>query len=174
MFNPSNSPVSSEPEVGLIKPNSGAIVIRRYTEEDISNLVLYIGAHLASSPNYAHMGYSKFKMAKFLQNNLTNSFMFCNLATQDGNILAGLCAKANQFLFSEEVIVEDLLLYHRPEYRAVRCIDGLIKSFVEWAKDRYPKRIFLRQTTNLNNDAFARLVGRHGFREVGRMYAIDL
>lgn len=155
---------------GLIKPS---FVIRRYDEEDIPKLVKYIGRHLKSSPNYVHMGYEPEKMRSFLRNNTTNSFFFCNLAVQDGAILGGLAALAKQFLFSNEVIVEDLLLHHRPEYRSVRCIDALIESFVTWSKDRYPKRIFMRETTNLPTDAFARLVGRHGFREIGRMYAID-
>lgn len=149
--------------------------VRRYTEDDIPKLVEYIGDFLKESPNYRGLSYDPVKMGRFLSNNTPNQLFCCNLAVDnDGEILAGICAKAELFVFSNDVQIADLILYHRPIHRSVRCIDALIQSYAEWARLRHPDRVLIGATTGIPGESFGKLVNRHGFREIGRVYALDL
>ena len=148
--------------------------VRAYTEDDIPNLVRYVGDFLHEAPNYKAISYNPAKIEYLLKNNLTNGLFFCQLAvTDNGEITAGLCAHCVSFVFSDEKVCEDLLVFVRAPYRGGNGIHKLIASYSDWARSRRPARILLGVSSGFGNDKFAQLVARHGYVELGRAFVLE-
>lgn len=149
--------------------------VRRYKVSDIPGMLDTLGEFLKQEPDFCHIKYDRGKVDELLYTNVNNSFLFCNVAvTQEEDIVGGIFAQVLPFYFSNDVMAVDHLFFLLPEYRNVRVSATLINQYIAWAKARQVKRAMLSATTTIDKDRFGKLVGRFGFKEMGRYWCLDM
>lgn len=146
------------------------MIIRRYTEEDIEGMLEHIESAL-SVTQFRDIEFSRPKMRRLLENNVSNSQFFAALAlSDDGEIIGGICALVLQFIFSYEAIAVDQFFYVTPSNRKLRVATALVAAYVEWAKERRVRRIQLSNSMGVEVERFAQLAVKLGFEQMGTIH----
>lgn len=150
------------------------MIIRRYTEADIPNMVEHIDNALRVT-QFRDLHFSNQKMRSLLESNVKNSQFFAALATDDdGIIIGGICAAIQQFIFSYDVLSVDFFFYVTPTNRKLRVATGLVEQYVAWAKERKVKRIQLSNSMGVEIERFAMLATKLGFEQMGTIHQMRL
>lgn len=146
-----------------------AFRIRRYKETDIDEMleVLYSFLHDNRGGSYNRFNdidFDKEKVYNLLKSNVRNILFFCNVVeNEDGKIVGGLTAIVTPFIFSKESVAADQLLYLEKDFSNVRAVLELIKSYVEWAKNRGVREVQLSNSTGIKQEEFGKLCELAGF-----------
>jgi hypothetical protein len=128
---------------------------------------------LGEAPNYRGWTVDENKTRRLLENNLTNATFFCQIVVQGSETIGGLCSVATEFIINHDTVADDLLLFVANDERERDVAFQLVTSYVEWAKVRKVRRALISDTTG-NEDRISKLVAKAGFRELGRIYALDI
>lgn len=146
------------------------MIIRRYTEADIEKMLDHIELAL-SVTQFRDIEFSREKMRRLLEHNHNNSQFFAALAvSDDGEIIGGICASVQQFIFSYEVVSVDHFFYVTPSNRKLRVATELVEAYKKWAKIRKVRRVQLSNSMGVEMDRFALLAVKLGFEQMGTIH----
>ena len=145
------------------------IVVRRYTEDDIQEMVKSTAEFCAVHPFYKTIPFSSEKLTSVLQKNITNTLFFCDVATLNDRIIAGLAAMLTGYAMSETYFSEDIIGYVIPSARGGIAIYRLIDEYVKWSIERRVHDMRISYTGD-KEDEFKKLMARHGFVLFGSLY----
>lgn len=149
------------------------MIIRRYTSDDVPILVDIVENHLQETI-YKDMKFNGLKLREMLNSNVTNLLVFCNIVIKDEKVVGGILAFVRQPYFSDEVNAYDHFFYVHKDHRTARVVTGLVASYVEWAKARKVRRVFLSNSMGTRIDEFAKLCNRLGFKQLGTIHAMEI
>lgn len=148
--------------------------IRRYTKEDIPDLIKYLEAGLQAT-HYNRYRFDSVKVRQLLLGNLTNLTFFCNVVEgDDGTVEGALAASIMQPMFSHEAVAQDHITYIRPECRSLRAIHQLVNSYIRWARDRGAREVRWEQSSGFKMEKFQVLAKRYGFDQIGTKFSMEL
>lgn len=146
------------------------MLIRRYSHEDIQQILDVVQVSL-SVTQFRDIHFSREKLGRLLESNVNNSLIFVSIAVEDnGEIVGIISASVNQFIFSYEVVIVDHIFYVKPGRRGLKIATGLVGAYLEWAKERKPRRIQLSNSMGNKIEGFAKLAKRLGFDQVGTIH----
>lgn len=134
-----------------------------------------IGEHLQTT-RWAKLHYDRNKMGDLLTGNVKNITFFCDIALNDkGEVIGGLCASVNAYIFSHDAIASDHLFYVPPETNeGPEIATALVESYVNWGQERKVKELQLRNATGNNVEAYALFMQKLGFKRVGTLHAKEM
>lgn len=150
------------------------MIIRRYSQEDVPQIVEIIETAL-SVTQFRDVFFSREKMSRLFESNVNNSLICIFVAvTDDGEIVGLISGSVNQFIFSYEIVIIDHIFYVKPDKRGMKAATGLVRAYIDWAKERKPRRIQLSNSLGNKIDGFAKLAERLGFEQVGTIHQMKL
>ncbi len=146
--------------------------IRRYQLADIDKLIALLEEFFNESRDtdyqnsYYGLDFDKEKVYNLLKSNEKNIRFFGNvIEDDDGEIVGGCFATLAQFIFSQEVVADEKILYIKSGYNNVTALLKLLKSYITWANNRGVKRIQIGTSTGYKQDKFGKLLERLGFEQ---------
>lgn len=146
------------------------MLIRNLTDIDISEVVTMAYAMASESPEYQDFEFSVDKFGDLLEVVLIDPDKLCLVMEDEGKLVGMMIGVVMPHFFSGDRLALDLLVYVAPKYRG-RCAGRqLLSRYVAWAKGRDVKQIRLGTTTGIEVERTAKLFGRCGFREIGRVF----
>lgn len=149
-------------------------MIRRYTLDDIDQMLMHIEYHIDHS-RLKRVGFAKNKMRDILVGNVKNTQFFCNLAFDDNDkVIGGFCASIMTYIFSHDAIAHDHFFYVEPGKRSMQLATELVASYIEWAKNRKVKEALLRNFAGEKPEMFGHFAERLGFRAIGTYHSMEL
>lgn len=155
------------------------LAIRRLALGDIEYLVGHLAEIIPSLPHYKGIQVSKPRLRFLLENNLGDQSAFAAWTLYDdkGTPQGGVGAYCTPALFSTDLIANDVFLYIDPAHRSLVNVDLLISTYITWAKTKGAKLIKATETAGEaalkgKQDAFDKLLARHGFAKIGSMYYV--
>lgn len=151
-------------------------MLRRYTTEDIPEMLDIIKEFLKESTTFKDISYDRQKVENMLYSNVNNNRFFCNLLVDDTGkeIFGGLCAQLFEYTFSREMFANDLIFFILPTQRGLRPVTELVNSYVTWAKARNVNEIRLASSTGNEANKFGRLCEFLGFDYLGPIYTMRI
>lgn len=155
-----------------IKTKTGqTIVIRRYTEEDIPQMLSIIETFLAEDRfmgyenHYKGIDFDKQKVYNILKSRIDDHSFFTNIViNEDGKILGGLCGQIVPYIFSRETVANEWLFYFDPKFTNLTVLFALIKSYVDWAERCGVREVQLCSSTGFKEKHFENLMTYIGFK----------
>lgn len=148
-------------------------VIRRYRMEDIPAMASLVEQFLQEERilgyrNHFHgIQFDRDVIVNQLEFGLTipNNF-FTNVVIDSNNkIVGGLTAQIVPYIFSNEFVACDYLLYFVPEFTNIKALFTLINSYVEWGKQNNVREIQLKSSTGFKEDKFSKLMTKLDFEQ---------
>lgn len=147
--------------------------VRRYREEDIEGMLQMLGEHLQQTI-YNNMEYKPSKTRAMLEMNINNLLVFMNIIEHEGRIVGALLAFARATYYSDDMNAYDHFFYVRPEIRSWKATTTLVAQYVEWARARKVRRVFLSNSMGVRMDEFARMCEMLGFKKLGTIHAMEI
>ena len=143
------------------------MVIRPMCEQDIP-AVLVLGKAMHQESAYRDMTFSADKCEKLIMWLLASPLAFTVVAVDDGGKLCGImAAHIAQHYFSSDYMIEDYLLYVRPEKRGGTIAMRLVSQFVEWAEKQNVKMIMCGISTEIETEKIIKLYQHFDFHTAG-------
>jgi hypothetical protein len=125
--------------------------------------------------HYKNIDFDKDKMYRILESQVSNrKSFFVNLIVRDGMPVGGLCAQAAEYIFSQEKVAFDNLLFLRKEHANLKATIMLIESYCEWAELVGAREVLLRTSTGYKHKAFGKLLTRQGFTQFEAGYSKEI
>lgn len=155
-----------------IKTKTGqTIVIRRYTEADIPQMLDTVEAFLKQDRfigyenHYKGIDFDRQKVYNILKSKLDDHSFFTNVVIdEDGKILGGLTGQITSYIFSRETVAQDWLFYFDPNFTNLTVLFALIKTYVDWAERFGVREVQLASSTGFKEQHFERLMKYIGFK----------
>jgi hypothetical protein len=155
--------------------------IKRYTLESIPDLVVGIDRFLHEERSEGVKNYwDRFdldfnKMYKVLEAQADNDTQFfCNIVYKDNKPVGGLCATAIELIFSQDIVVQDLLLFFIKEYSNLRALKDLLDSYEAWGKSIGARHMSLSTSTGVRQEAFGKLLQRFNYKPIINGYIKEI
>lgn len=146
-------------------------MIRRYSRDDIPYLVEKLREYHPRS-GLGQLKFSEQKIKDLLVGNLNNIMFFCNLYEDEGEILGCICATISSPFQSHEAVAADHIFYCAT--RSTEASTALVESYLEWAKERRVKLVYIRQSSGIKPELFSKFVQKFGFSYVGSMHVKEI
>lgn len=150
---------------------SNRLVLRRYTQRDISSMVEQTEVFCKTHPFYRRVPFKREKLTWLLENNLTNMLFCCFIITDIDEVVAGMAAMLTGYAMSEEQFAEDIFFFVRPEYRNGRALDMLLDGYIRWAHDRKVFDVRASYTGGKSDVAMDKIMSKHGLDRFGTLYS---
>lgn len=155
------------------------LVIRRYTKADIPQMVCLVKQFLLEERVFGYQNhfygieFNSERIINVLLNGLnTPDEFFTNIViNNDGVIVGGLTAIIVPFIFSDERVAKDYLLYFIPEFSNTKALFALINSYVKWAQSNNVREVQLASSTGFKEEKFNKLMEKLNFRQFEVGYA---
>lgn len=148
------------------------IKIRRYTSADIEQCIVQVQQFLVEDRtndgyenHYKNIDFDAKKVYKMLSQHVNDIDFFLNIITVDEEIVGGLCARVMSPFYSKDRIAYDQIFYITPEFKNLRAVMKLFKSYVEWASRRNVVECRMCSSTGFNQEGFTKLCQRLGFKQ---------
>jgi len=143
------------------------MVIRPMQAGDIP-AILDMGKAMHHESAYRDMIFSVDKCKKLIMWLFTSPLAFIVVAVNDDGKLCGImAAHIAQHYFSDDYMIEDYLLYVRPENRGGTIGMRLVSQFVEWAEKQNIKMIMCGISTEIETEKVIKLYKHFGFHTAG-------
>jgi GNAT superfamily N-acetyltransferase len=150
------------------------MIIRTPTYADIE-VLLDLGAKLHQESAYAFLPYDRDKVRGLIINYIEDNDTRCGLvAESDGSIIGMIGGYLIDYYFCNETLVNDEVLFVKPDHRGGMTAVRLIDRLRQWAKDRGARELCLGISTNVRIEATGKLYERLGFTHVGGIYKMNL
>lgn len=154
------------------------VTIERYTHNDIPAMLDGVQAFLSEerilgyTNHFYGIDFDRQKLYTLLDNRERDPLFFTNLVKNErGEILGGLCGSVHSFIFSNELVAKDYLLYFTPSFANLTVLLALINSYVDWAKSKGVREVQLCSSTGFKQDKFGKLMKLCGFDQFEVGYA---
>lgn len=148
--------------------------IRRYTEADIEDMIIVMRDFHASTA-YGNLEFSNDRARFILRQNVRNDTMLVLVAAQGhNNIVGGVWAFVNKFMFSEQTFAECFGIYVRPDYRSADLTMKLFNEMVDWAKRRGARQISCASSTETETERFEAVMRFFKMRKIGSIWRKDI
>lgn len=114
--------------------------------------------------HFSSFSFNRTKLVSFIVKAIGSSGYFIRvIKREDGKILGGILAYAVSPVFSDDMIVEELLLYFSPDQVGTASVFELISSLEDWAKEIDAKEIHIANSSGFKQEKFAILMKRKGY-----------
>lgn|SRR3990167_1710097 len=151
------------------------MTIRPMTEHDIQ-AILTMGQAMHQESAYRDMVFSEEKCKKLITHLIASPLAFVVVAVDgDGKLCGIMAAHISQHYFSDDYLIEDYLLYVRPENRGGTIAIRLVSQFVQWAeKQKGVKMIMCGISTEIDTEKGIKLYQHFGFHAAGVLMRRDV
>ncbi|WP_368647805.1 N-acetyltransferase family protein [Castellaniella ginsengisoli] len=140
-------------------------MMRPATLEDVPALVEMGAGMAAESPRWNRLTYSGERVGNTLRNLIESPDGLVLVGERSGGLIAGgIAAIASPNWMSEEMIVQELALFVRPEFRGSILACRLICGLAEWAKLKGARWVEAGVSTGVSPERTAALYQRLGFK----------
>lgn len=138
-------------------------MIRPATFDDLNTLVLMGETLHKESPRWSRISYSRAKVADMLARLVAQPWGLLLVAEQDGEIIGAIAAMALPHWASDDILVEELSFFMKPEHRGSLAAARLICSFKKWAELKGGVWAHAGTSTGVEAERTAKLYERLGF-----------
>lgn len=146
------------------------MIIRPPRHADIEPL-LDMGARMHAESAYAFLPYDRAKVRQLIVDYIEDTTTRCGLvAERDGRLIAMLGGYLGDYLFCDERLAVDEIVFVDPDHRGGMTAVRLIRGFQRWATEQGARELCLGISTNIHPESTGRLYQRLGFEQVGGIY----
>ncbi len=138
-------------------------MIRPATFDDINTIVLMGESLHRESPRWSRINYNRAKVADMLARLITQSWGLLLVAEQEGEIIGGIAATALPHWASDDILVEELSFFMKPEHRGSLAAARLICCFKKWAELKKGVWAHAGTSTGVEPERTAKLYEKLGF-----------
>ena len=151
------------------------MIIRPMTEADIQDVV-DMGAVMHAEGAYINMTYDPHKCADLARAVMadTENQIALVAETEHGEVVGMLSGYVIPFYFGPDLVSHDRIVYIIPSYRGTSAFLRLVRKYVEWARSKKVRQIFMAISTGINTDKTTDLYVRLGFRHVGGVFQLEV
>lgn len=150
------------------------MIIRTPCHADIESLV-DMGACMHAESAYAFLPYDRAKVRQFIEDYIEDTTNRCGLvAEHEGRVIAMLFGYLGDYLFCDERLAVDEIVFVDPDHRGGMTAVRLIRRFQRWASERGARELCLGVSTNIHPQSTGQLYQRLGFKPVGGIYKLRL
>jgi len=145
-------------------------MIRAPTTTDIDQL-LQLCARMHQESAYSFLPFDPDKVRRLVTDVIERGELYCGLVADDGGVLIGMLAGyLADYMFCDEQLACDLLVFVDPPYRGGWTAVRLISTFRAWALGRGARELCLGVSTEVDVDTTGKFYERLGFSRVGGVY----
>jgi GNAT superfamily N-acetyltransferase len=146
------------------------MLIRPAKYEDVDTLVDMI-FRMSQEGAYAFLPFDFEKVKQLIRTSIDNSETRCIFAAEEGNTIVGLfIGYLTDYIFCNEKLACDVLLFVDQKYRGTTAAMRLIKVFREWATACCAREACLGISTNIDAESTGEFYERMGFTRLGGIY----
>tara|TARA_R100001594_G_scaffold95562_1_gene129898 strand:- start:127 stop:588 length:462 start_codon:yes stop_codon:yes gene_type:complete len=145
--------------------------IRKWEKQDTYPL-LDLAETMWAEGAYNHLQFSKTKLKKTFDFLLANPHKGMGwVAVKDGRIIGTMIVHLTKYIFSDEILCNDLALYVDPkERKSIFVPIRLIKTATEWAKEMGAKEFCPASSVAVASDKVEKLYKFMKFETVGHLF----
>lgn len=132
--------------------------------------IVQLGEDMLTSSSFAPMGYSREKVAAFVQRVIDSGFAAI-AATDDGSTAGFILGDVVEPFYSEHRMGVEHVLYVLPRYQGSRAARMLVDAWSQWCIDSGALQV--RPGTSAGSAAADRLYTGLGFERVGSLYVMN-
>lgn len=115
------------------------------------------------------MDFDADKLLAQLRSPSSNANMYFQIATLNGEVIAGLFGTVLAIYFGADLVAKDLAIFVKKEWRLSRAAFLLVRDFEKWAKSRGASKVMLSQSTGVNVAATGKFYELMGYDIMGVM-----
>jgi len=129
--------------------------------------ILGIGEDMHAESSFAHMTFDRDELAGFLSAAIDLPTLDIILAVGHDRIMGFLICSVVKSYFGPDLTAQEFAMYVRPEHRGSGAARGLIRAYVEWARDKGAKRVTSGNSAGTLDAAFVALTEAEGMERMG-------
>lgn len=151
------------------------IKVRKANESDLELIELFTLGMINESNRYAKLGVNQSKVMQTVKSFIQSDDKGVVLMAEFGGaIVGGFIGALSDEWCSDNFIAFDLVNYIDPEFRGLGTSRELVKSFIQWAKERGAKFVNCGTNTGVNTEHAIKLYGSMGFVNQGVFMELEL
>lgn len=117
---------------------------------------------------HSEITYSTEKAMQSAMSSLFSPSLTLKVCVLEGKMVGFIWACVGPlFIWSEDIVAMDQILYVKPEYRGTRAGVSLIKAYLSWAKDMGAKEARISCGSGIHEERTNALYEKLGFLRVG-------
>jgi GNAT superfamily N-acetyltransferase len=142
------------------------------TKKDANDLIT-LGREMHSESSFSKLQFNPRRVLETFNHYLDDDNKAAFIARKGETPVGFYAGYVTKYYFSDETVASDIGWFVRKPFRGTRVGLRLLDVFEEWAEKKGASETRIGFSTNINPEAFDRLMKKRGYDAIGRNYRLE-